>query len=76
MITAPDAPRPRCERASDLNPVGGELIDNLSIVGIATSVIQVPAALHVSEQVNVSIIDGSDGVTGPLPPGLRHSSTK
>jgi hypothetical protein len=47
MITAAEAPRRLCERASDLNPVSGELIDNLSIVGIATSVTQVPTALHV-----------------------------
>jgi hypothetical protein len=68
MITAAEAPRRLCERASNLNPVSGELIDNLSIVGIATIVIQVPTTLHVSEQVNVSIIDGSYGVTVPLPP--------
>ncbi|MFI5287375.1 MAG: hypothetical protein ACHQ4F_13780 [Candidatus Dormibacteria bacterium] len=50
---------------ADVPPDGASCPADLAATA---SVIQVPTALDVSEQVNVTIVDGSFGATVPLPP--------
>lgn len=50
---------------TDLPPDGAACPADLAAT---TTIIQVPTALDASEQVNVTIVDGSYGATVPLPP--------